>query len=56
MAASVLLITAVAATVAISVLSDVGSVHEAIEKRKLDASNLSLPGDYHALYDQARGE
>jgi hypothetical protein len=45
-----LLIAAVPA-IALSVWSDVGSVHEAIEKRKLDASNLSLPGDYHTLYD-----
>ena len=55
MAALVLLMAAVPATVAISVWSDQGSVREAIEKRKLDASNLSLPGDYHTLYDQAGG-
>ena len=56
MAALVLLIAAVPATVAVSVWSDVRSVHEAIEKRKLDASNLSLPGDYHTLYDQSHAD
>jgi hypothetical protein len=55
MAHLVLLIAAVPA-IALSVWFDVGSVHEGIEKRSLDASNLSLPGDYHTLYDQARGE
>jgi hypothetical protein len=49
MADLVLLIAAVPA-IALSVWSDVGSVHEAIEKRKLDASNLSLPGGHAHRY------
>jgi hypothetical protein len=27
-----------------------------IENRKLDANNLGMPGDYHTIGDQARGE
>ena len=49
--ADLVLLIAVVPAIALSVWSDVGSVHEAIEKRKLDASNLGLPGDYHTLYD-----
>jgi uncharacterized protein YqgV (UPF0045/DUF77 family) len=54
MAAMIALVTVVPVAVMASVWSDVQSVQETIEKRKLDASNLSMPGDYHTLYDQAR--
>jgi hypothetical protein len=33
----------------LSVWSDVGTIQETINKRKLDASLLSMPGDYHTL-------
>jgi hypothetical protein len=58
MAALVLIIAvaAVPTAIALSIWSNVGSVHEAMEKRKLDASNLGLPGDYHRLYDQAHAD
>ena len=55
MADLVLLIAALPA-IALSVWSDVGSVHEAIKKRKLDANNLGMPGDYHTLHDQAQAD
>ena len=33
----------------LSVWSDVRSIEETINKRKLDASLLSMPGDYHTV-------
>jgi hypothetical protein len=54
MAALVLLAAAVPATIALSIWSDVGSVQEEITKRKMDAGNMSIPGDYHTLYDETR--
>ena len=54
MAAMIALVTIVPLAVMASVWSDVQSVQETIEKRKLDANNLSMPGDYHTLYDRAR--
>ena len=56
MAALISIIAAVPISIALLIWSDVGSVHEAMEKRKLDASNLGLPGDYHRLYDQAHAD
>jgi hypothetical protein len=47
---------AVPVTQALSVWSDVGSIQETIKKRKLDASHLGMPGDYHTVYDEARQE
>ena len=55
MAALIALVAVVPVAVMASVWSDVQSVQQTIEKRKLDASNLALPGDYHTLYDEARG-
>jgi hypothetical protein len=55
MATLVLLVAVVPATVVLSISSDVGSVQEEIKRRKMDAGNMSIPGDYHT-YDQARGE
>jgi hypothetical protein len=52
MAALISIIAAVPISIALLIWSDVGSVHEAMEKRKLDASNLGMPGDYHTSYDQ----
>jgi hypothetical protein len=54
MAAMIALVTVVPVALMASVWSDVQSVQETIEKRKLDASNLSMPGDYDTLYDEAR--
>jgi hypothetical protein len=53
MAVLIALVSVVPVAVMVSVWSDVQSVQETIEKRKLDASNLGMPGDYHTLYDQA---
>jgi hypothetical protein len=33
----------------LSVWSDVKSIEETINKRKVDASLLSMPGDYHTV-------
>jgi hypothetical protein len=46
---SALILFGVAVPVALilSVWSDVGSIEETINKRKMDASFLSMPGDYH---------
>ena len=49
MAALIALVTVVPISVMVSVWSDVQSVQETIEKRKRDASNLGMPGDYHTL-------
>jgi hypothetical protein len=56
MAAWIVLVTFVPIAMIESVWSDFQSVQETIENRKLDASNLALPGDYHALHDEARAE
>ena len=56
MAALIALVTVVPVAVMASVWSDVQSVQETIEKRKLDASNLGMPGDYHTLYHQAHAD
>ena len=56
MAALIALVTVVPISVMASVWSDVQSVQETIEKRKQDASYLSMPGDYHTLYDEARAD
>jgi hypothetical protein len=56
MAALIALVTVMPIAVMASVWSDFQSVQENIENRKLDASNLGMPGDYHTLGDQARGE
>jgi hypothetical protein len=55
MATLVLLVAIAPATVALSILSDVGSFQEEIKRRKMDAGNMSISGDYHT-YDQERGE
>jgi hypothetical protein len=56
MAAWIVLVTFVPIAMIESVWSDFQSVQETIENRKLDANNLALPGDYHALHDEARAE
>jgi hypothetical protein len=56
MAALILIAAAVPATVALSIWSDVGAVQEEINRRKRDAGNLGMPGDYHTLYDETRGD
>jgi hypothetical protein len=40
----------------LTVWSDVSGIQETINKRKLDASLLGMPGDYHTLYDEAGRE
>jgi hypothetical protein len=45
-------VAAVPISIALLIWSDVGSVQEAIEKRKLDARNFGMPGDYHTLYGE----
>jgi hypothetical protein len=55
MAAWIVLVTFVPIAMIESVWADFQSVQETIENRKLDASNSALPGDYHSLYDEARG-
>jgi hypothetical protein len=40
---------AVPVALTLSVWSDVRSIEETINKRKLDASLLSMPGDYHTV-------
>jgi hypothetical protein len=52
MAAWIVLVTFVPIAMIESVWSDFQSVQETIEIRKLDASNLALPGDYHTLYHE----
>jgi len=54
MAALVSIIAAVPISIALLIWSDVGSVHEAMEKQKLDARNFGMPGDYNTLYDETR--
>jgi hypothetical protein len=54
MAALVSIVAAVPISIALLIWSDVGSVHEAMEKRKLDARNFGMPGNYHTLYDETR--
>jgi hypothetical protein len=54
MAAVIALVTVVPVAVMASVWSDVQSIQEIIEKRKQDAGQLGMPGDYHTLYDEAR--
>jgi hypothetical protein len=49
-------VTAVPITHALSVWSHVGTIQETIKKRKLDASHLGMPGDYHTVYDEAHRE
>lgn len=56
MAALIAVVTIVPIAVMASVWSEVQSVQQTIEKRKLDASNLGMPGDYHTLYDQAHAD
>jgi hypothetical protein len=56
MAALIAFVVGVPIAVMLSVWSDVGTIQESIEKRKLDASLLGMPGDYHTHYDQARRE
>jgi hypothetical protein len=53
MAALIGLVTVVPVAVIASVWSDLQSVQETIEKRKQDAGQLGMPGDYHTLYDEA---
>jgi hypothetical protein len=52
MAPLIALVTVVQIGVIASVWSGFQSVQETIENRKLDASNLGMPGDYHTLYDE----
>jgi hypothetical protein len=52
MAVLVLLAAAEPATVALSIWSDVGSLQEEIKGRKMDTGNMSIPGNYHTLYDE----
>jgi hypothetical protein len=56
MTAVIALVTVMPIAVMASVWSDFQSVQQNIENRKLDASNLGMPGDYHTLGDLARGE
>jgi hypothetical protein len=53
MAALIGLVTVVPVAVIASVWSDLQSVQETIEKRKQDAGQLGMPGDYQTLYDEA---
>ena len=56
MSALIAFVVGVPIAVTLSVWSDVGTIQETIEKRKLDASLSGMPGDYHTHYDQARRE
>jgi hypothetical protein len=47
--ALILFAIAVPLTLTLSVWSDVRSIEEAINKRRLAASLLSMPGDYHTV-------
>jgi hypothetical protein len=49
MAALIAFVAGVPIAVMLSVWSDVGTIQETIEKRKLDASLSGMPGDYHTL-------
>jgi hypothetical protein len=49
MSALILFGVAVPVVLTLSVWSDVRSIEETINKRKLDASLLSMPGDYHTV-------
>ena len=49
MAALIAFVTGVPIAVMLSVWSDVGTIQETINKRKLDASLSGMPGDYHTL-------
>jgi hypothetical protein len=49
MSALILFGVAVPVALTLSVWSDVRSIEETINKRKLDASLLSMPGDYHTV-------
>ena len=52
MARLIVLMTFVPIAMVASVWSDFQSVQKTIENRKLDASNLGMPGDYHTLYNK----
>ena len=56
MAALIAFVAGVPIAVMLSVWSDVGTIQETINKRKLDARLSGMPGGYHTLYDQARRE
>ena len=56
MAALIAFVAGAPIAVMLSVWSDVGTIQETINKRKLDASLSGMPGGYHTLYDQARRE
>jgi hypothetical protein len=49
MSALILFGVAVPVALTLSVWSDVRSIEETINKRKLDASLLSMPGNYHTV-------
>jgi hypothetical protein len=53
MAAPIGLVTVAPVAVIASIWSDIQGVQETIEKRKQDAGQLGMPGDYHTLYDEA---
>jgi hypothetical protein len=54
MVGAIALVTVLPVAVMASVWSDVQAIQETIEQRKQDASQASLPGDYHTLYDEVR--
>ena len=56
MAALIAFVAGVPIAVMLSVWSDVGTIQETINQRKLDASLSGMPGDYHTAYDEARRE
>ena len=49
MYALILFGVAVPVVLTLSVWSDVRSIEETVNKRKLDASLLNMPGDYHTV-------
>jgi hypothetical protein len=49
MSALILFGVAVPVALTLAVWSDVRSIEETINKRKFDASLLSMPGDYHTV-------
>ena len=57
MAALIAFVAGVPIAVMLSVWSDVSTLQETINKRKLDASLSGMPGNYHTTYDEVcRGD
>jgi hypothetical protein len=57
MAALIAFVAGVPIAVMLSVWSDVGTLQETINKRKLDASLSGMPGNYYTAYDEVcRGD